>query len=208
MNSAERSSSVRCCFFYIPVCERTHYEDCMNNDIQIFKNEVFGEVRVAGTSEKPLFIYKDKEGECAFNVYELLAIAYDSENDEFSKKLILLLDCLSIENKYYWSLRDAVMTANTALNLQKERSYKKSKCQTYLMKDENTGFTKIGKSIHPKKRERTLQSEKPTISLFKVCDKLVEKELHDYFSIKHVRGEWYHLSDEDIKYILSKYNFK
>lgn len=49
------------------------------------------------------------------------------------------------------------------------------------MKDENTGFTKIGKSIHPKKRERTLQSEKPTISLFKVCDKLVEKELHDYF---------------------------
>ena len=45
-------------FFYIPVCERTHYEDCMN-DIQIFKNEAFGEVRVAGTSEDPLFCLAD-----------------------------------------------------------------------------------------------------------------------------------------------------
>lgn len=45
-------------FFYIPVCERAHYENCMN-DIQIFKNEAFGEVRVAGTSEEPLFCLAD-----------------------------------------------------------------------------------------------------------------------------------------------------
>ena len=45
-------------FFYIPVCERAHYEDCMN-DIQIFKNEIFGEVRVAGTSDDPLFCLAD-----------------------------------------------------------------------------------------------------------------------------------------------------
>lgn len=44
--------------FYIPVCERAHYENCMN-DIQIFKNEAFGEVRVAGTSEEPLFCLAD-----------------------------------------------------------------------------------------------------------------------------------------------------
>ena len=45
-------------FFYIPVCEKAHYEDCMN-DIQIFKNEIFGEVRVAGTSDDPLFCLAD-----------------------------------------------------------------------------------------------------------------------------------------------------
>lgn len=28
------------------------------DDIQIFKNEVFGEVRVAGTNEEPLFCAK------------------------------------------------------------------------------------------------------------------------------------------------------
>lgn len=44
--------------FYIPVCERAHYENCMN-DIQIFKNEAFGEVRVVGTSEEPLFCLSD-----------------------------------------------------------------------------------------------------------------------------------------------------
>lgn len=47
-------------FFYIPVCERTHYEDCMNNDIQIFKNEQFGEVRISlDASNEPLFCAKD-----------------------------------------------------------------------------------------------------------------------------------------------------
>lgn len=31
----------------------------MDNSIQIFKNDVFGEVRVAGTSEEPLFCLAD-----------------------------------------------------------------------------------------------------------------------------------------------------
>lgn len=43
------------------------------------------------------------------------------------------------------------------------------------MKDCNTGFYKIGKSINPKLRERTLQSEKPTIKIIKVFDKNIEK---------------------------------
>ena len=36
------------------------------------------------------------------------------------------------------------------------------------MCDKNTGFYKIGKSAKPKFRERTLQSEKPTIELVMV----------------------------------------
>ena len=31
----------------------------MDNSIKIFKNDVFGEVRVAGTSEEPLFCLAD-----------------------------------------------------------------------------------------------------------------------------------------------------
>lgn len=179
------------------------------NNIQIFQNEQFGKVRIAmNESNEPLFIHEDLNGEFTFSIYELLAIAYESDDDEYSYKLILLLDCLSSENKTYWALRDAVMNAKVAWRMQKRNSYENGKCKTYLMKDENTGFTKIGKSVHPSKRERTLQSEKPTISLFKICDDLVEKELHNYFAMKHIRGEWYHLSNEDIEYIISKYNFK
>nr|DAM07173.1 MAG TPA: repressor domain protein [Caudoviricetes sp.] len=46
-------------FFYIPMCEGAHYENCMN-DIQIFKNEQFGEVRIVmNESNEPLFCAKD-----------------------------------------------------------------------------------------------------------------------------------------------------
>lgn len=48
----------------------------------------------------------------------------------------------------------------------KKQEERKAKQQTYLMKDENTGYVKIGVSINPQLRERTLQSQKPTISLF------------------------------------------
>lgn len=179
------------------------------NNIQIFQNERFGKVRIAvDDSGEPLFIYEDLNGECSFSIYDLLAMAYQSDDDKYSYKLILLLDCLSAKNKSYWVLRSAVMGARAAWRMQKKNAYENSKCKTYLMKDKNTGFIKIGRSTHPAKRERTLQSEKPTISLFKICDELVEKELHDYFATKHIRGEWYHLSNEDIEYIISKYNFK
>lgn len=39
-------------------CKGARYENCMDG-IQIFKNESFGEVRVAGTSEEPLFCLAD-----------------------------------------------------------------------------------------------------------------------------------------------------
>lgn len=79
--------------------------------------------------------------------------------------------------------------------------------KTYLMKDSNTGYTKIGKAINPKFRERTLQSEKPSISLFAVCDNLIESELHKKFESKRIRGEWFDLCEEDIKLILNSYKF-
>lgn len=79
--------------------------------------------------------------------------------------------------------------------------------KTYLMHDANTGYTKIGKSINPRQRERTLQSEKPTITLMKVCDRLVEKQLHAQYADKRIRGEWFDLSEEDIADICSKYKF-
>lgn len=73
--------------------------------------------------------------------------------------------------------------------------------QTYLMNDENTGFYKIGKSKNPKYRESTLQSEKPTINLIHVIKQDIERELHNKFSDKRIRGEWFRLNDEDVSLI-------
>ena len=79
--------------------------------------------------------------------------------------------------------------------------------KTYLMKDSNTGLIKIGKAIDPKFRERTLQSEKPTISLFTICDDLVERELHKKYNDKRVRGEWFKLSKDEVSDIIKEYDF-
>ena len=77
--------------------------------------------------------------------------------------------------------------------------------KTYLMKDKNTGFYKIGKSTNPKFREQTLQSEKPTIKMVKIWEKDIEKELHSLYKSFRVRGEWFNLSNIQLKYICTNF---
>jgi len=75
----------------------------------------------------------------------------------------------------------------------------------YLMYDRNTGYYKIGISKDPKHREKTLQSEKPTIELFHKfkSNKETETILHSMFDKKRIRGEWFNLNSNDVEYIKS-----
>jgi len=73
----------------------------------------------------------------------------------------------------------------------------------YVMIDKNTGLYKIGRSVKPKARERTLQSEKPTIEML-FCHEAInhdEKILHDMFAEKRYRGEWFTLDHLDLSKI-------
>lgn len=79
-------------------------------------------------------------------------------------------------------------------------------CYTYLMRDESTGYYKIGMSKDPTYRERTLQCEKPTISLLwsrqfssRAEAREQEKNLHQRYAHKNKRGEWFRLSEQDVK---------
>lgn len=78
-------------------------------------------------------------------------------------------------------------------------------CYVYLMKDTINGYHKIGISNNPRYRERTLQSEKPTIEL--LCAKqypsrniaeAIEFALHKAFGDKRMRGEWFNLNAQDV----------
>ncbi len=178
------------------------------NNIQIFNNEKFGEIRVVESDGNIYFIQTNDDQQITYTIFDFLSIAYKTKDSDFSEKLIALLDCYARNNKTYWELRQAVMCARCAKEIRHESIIKYSNCKTYLMRDLNTGLTKIGKSISPSVRERTLQSEKPTISLFKISDSPIERELHELFRIKRVRGEWFNLADEDIEYVIAKYNFK
>lgn len=97
-----------------------------------------------------------------------------------------------------------------ALNLRHEEKLKRpyKNTQTYLMTDGNTGYTKIGRSYDPHKRETTLQSEKPTKSLLAISEDNCENELHEKYAKKRIRGEWFNLSEKDIKTIIKQYSFK
>jgi len=73
------------------------------------------------------------------------------------------------------------------------------------MIDTTNKYHKIGISKDPEYRERTLQSEKPTIELVtrekfqsKKMALSIEKLLHEKYKTKNLRGEWYDLCETDI----------
>ncbi|MDZ7720133.1 MAG: GIY-YIG nuclease family protein [Balneolaceae bacterium] len=81
-------------------------------------------------------------------------------------------------------------------------------CHVYLMKDTANDFFKIGISNQPEYREKTLQSEKPTIELLsskeypsRTIAESIETALHNTFSTKRLRGEWFELDAKDIEEI-------
>lgn len=83
-------------------------------------------------------------------------------------------------------------------------------CYVYLMQDTLTNLYKIGISNKPEYREKTLQSEKPSIVLTtnkrfpnrKIAE-VLEKTLHETYSNKRIRGEWFKLDLKDIQDISS-----
>lgn len=79
-------------------------------------------------------------------------------------------------------------------------------CFVYLMKDLRNGAYKIGISNDPSFREKTLQSEQPKIKVIAVKKYInrkiagaIEKALHETYSHKRKRGEWFNLDEEDLK---------
>ena len=87
--------------------------------------------------------------------------------------------------------------------------YKFPGCYVYLMLDNSNGYHKIGISNTPEYREKTLQSEKPSIEML-ACKKYpirkiaeaIESALHTAYGQQRIRGEWFNLNDEDVAAII------
>lgn len=78
----------------------------------------------------------------------------------------------------------------------------------YLMRNGRNGMTKIGISDEPRAREKTLQSEEPEIELLHhwMGSRTLERQLHEQFKSKRVRGEWFNLSSDDVREIVEAMN--
>ena len=79
-------------------------------------------------------------------------------------------------------------------------------CNVYLMHDLANDYYKIGISNNPQYRERTLQSEKPTIELVIAKEfpvrriaEAFESALHKTYEAKRLRGEWFRLDANDVQ---------
>lgn len=85
----------------------------------------------------------------------------------------------------------------------------KQKGFVYILKADN-GFTKIGKTTNPEKRIFHFTTRMP-LELKLECliesedYNELERELHERFSDKRTRGEWFELSEDDIETIKLEY---
>lgn len=86
-------------------------------------------------------------------------------------------------------------------------------CHVYLMIDTVNHYHKIGISNKPSWREKTLQSEKPTVELLaskKFVNRKIassfEKALHETYAQKRIRGEWFQLDNNEIVEIIITLN--
>lgn len=75
--------------------------------------------------------------------------------------------------------------------------------QVYLAKADN-GLFKIGLSSNACERIRGLNKQSPIdikmVALYGSTDAIAcENELHRWFRNKHVKGEWFYLTDEDVE---------
>ena len=86
-----------------------------------------------------------------------------------------------------------------------KKPQKQENRKTYLMKNNHTKLYKIGYSINPKHREKTLQSEEPSIKMVKVWNKDIERKLHRLYSEYRIRGEWFDLTPIQVKYICTHF---
>ena len=135
---------------------------------------------------------------------------YEIEYESFdSRKVLESSD--KIFHKYVKAYKKALFEVD--IKFEKATNKKREKlqydsCFVYLMHDSKNGYHKIGISKTPKYREKTLQSEKPTIDM--ICAKefpsrkiaeAIEQALHKVYAEERIRGEWFDLSETDVAMI-------
>ena len=149
--------------------------------------------------------YKDFPIVFYINELELLGVGIDTFLKAVREiNLEIELDYNENEHAFilYFPELDRYVNKHNKNTPKSSKTYSKD-TYIYLMIDYNTNYYKIGRSISPLDRERTLQSEKPTIELLDKWEAstYAEKMLHDYFNDKRIRGEWFDLTKNDLKII-------
>lgn len=180
----------------------SQYEDDRTVDFFLLEKDV--ESLINNQFKEIIIVYKDGSPRTS-----ITNIWYGFDHYVFHDRELRSNACEDIFCAYVSAYRNALLSAGV-ISSSKRKKAKESKvkfdpCYVYLMHDSKNGYHKIGISKTPKYREKTLQSEKPTIDM--VCAKeypsrkiaeAIESALHKVFEENRIRGEWFELSDADV----------
>jgi hypothetical protein len=131
----------------------------------------------------------------------------DVESMNRGKKIASVLDRLAAKIEAS-KLRDRASELEYFAKTGKKKAKKAKSNALYLIKNKRNGLYKIGISVNPTIREKTLQSQEPELEAVKVWhgQALMEKWWHNHFKQYRVRGEWFSLTSHQIRFMIHKMN--
>lgn len=184
------------------------------NYVSEFENIPKFEHFFKGESYRYSFINWNKKNQSYINYNEPI-FSYSSINFPFRIHYAEKSGLLNISNikipflkngQFMYSIESCEPFENEEINI--ADNIQSSDCYVYLMKDTVNNYYKIGISNNPTYREKTLQSEKPTIELIiakkftlRLIAESFEKALHNSFAHKRIRGEWFALEQNEIEHL-------
>ena len=163
-------------------------------ELQLFATSKFKKWKISLFSEKREILGGDLGGEMTF---------YKNKNN-------IQIAINRFAKDYIELVKEAIPDYQPTEILQTKETKENSSdfCFVYLMHDTRNDYYKIGISNNPEYRESTLQSEKPTIEMIiskkypvrKIAES-IEKALHETYSEKRLRGEWFELNSNDVEHL-------
>lgn len=152
------------------------------------------------------YINIEKEEQIHDSFNEIIFILKTLERTEyFTYRSMLIYNLYEKTRLLFYPKIDKEQTKEATYTTPNTKLRVKRKQLCYLMIDEHTKYVKIGKSVNPLKRERTLQAEKPTIKLIHYFDGDYEDELHRKYDSVRVRGEWFKINMREVRNIIKQY---
>jgi len=145
-----------------------------------------------------------------FDDYIQQHILYKEEIKKLKKKekkriLKILSSIDNINNLRYDRLyyETGTHSRNPIIKQNKKQDNKIKVC--YILKNKRNNLYKIGNSKNPLGRESTLQSQEPELESIKIFKNNWESVLHEKYKKQRVRGEWFNLSNIQVKYICTHF---
>lgn len=129
-----------------------------------------------------------------------LELGYDYVELRFDSDGNLVPEDTVASNVEYWIDFSYLSLIRKDLN-------RKEVVRTYLIRDNENGYIKIGRTKQIERRFRSLKSVYEDITILYLLDKDVEKELHHKYELYRLEGEWFHLSEIQISDIVDLYGF-